>query len=393
MCSAVRSLRWLLSATLLCFCTASALAADRPLALNETEFSAGGFLKLHLLRGDITSAHQSRRGDQQLHIPHIPLDSWAEGDRDRSTLHAKDTRFWIRSVTPGNLLGNVELLYEADLHDAADTHKLRLRHAYLLADDVFGGEVLIGQTYTSFIDTAAIAESDSGIAVGTIVTRHRMLRWRQALADNTDWLVALEQPLNRISRPQQNGYSAHGSNRRPDLVSRLHTRQPWGSLSLAAMLREIRHEDPLTGQRQQDTGVAISLSGRMSAGVLSNLRYMISAGNALGRYSTLGTYTDAFLSGQDQLELSSNYSAMLSYQHYWTPQWRSSLTLSQTGARLPEHAGDELTRQARSLQLNLIWAPTRLASVGLEYLHGERRAHDGRRGSLNRLQLSTRINF
>lgn len=390
---AIGTLRWLRRATLLWFCTAPALASDQPLALAETELSAGGFLKLHLLRGDISSARQSRRGDQQLHIPHIPLSSWAEGDRDRSALHAKDTRFWIRSVTPGNLLGNVELLYEIDLHDAADAHELRLRHAYLLADDVFGGEILAGQTYTTFIDTASIAESDSGIAVGTIVTRHRMLRWRQSLADNTDWLVALEQPQNRISRPQQNGYSVHGSGRRPDLVSRLHTRQTWGSLSLSAMLREIRHEDPITGQRQQETGGAISLSGRMSIGVLSNLRYLISAGNVLGRYSTLGTYTDAFLSGQNQLQLSSNYSAMLSYQHYWTPQWRSSLTLSQTGARLPEHAGDELTRMARSLQLNLIWAPTRLASIGLEYLHGERRVHDGRRGSLNRLQLSTRINF
>jgi len=365
-------------ALLLCLAlTATASQAD-------TRITSGGFLRLHLFNGGVSDSGRLR-GDQQLFIPHI---NEGTASRGGTVLDARESRFWLRGTRTTDI-GQIEALYEADLSETAASYQLRLRHAYLLINQ----RLLIGQSYSSFTNTAAIADADSGTAVGNVVTRHRMLRWRQPLNEQLHLDLSAEQPLNRFARDGQASFSSHASGRRPDLVLRLQYVDSQLDLALAGLQREISLRPAAGMPRQRRNGTAIGLSGRLHTGDLHNLRFMYNYGDVLARYATLGTYADAFVDEEQQLSLNTTRSVLLAYQHHWHPQWRSNLTLSQSSTSLPEAASGSLTQRARSAQLNLIWTPDSRHSLGIEYLRGERLQLDGRRSHLNRWQLTGRINF
>ncbi len=362
------------------------LSGSLPGLFPHTRFSMGGFGRLHILSGDVSPGRRLL-GDQMLFIPHIPVRGSEASRGDRLLAHAKDSRIWFRAVTPSQW-GNVEALAEFDLYDTPERHQPRVRHLY----GIFG-RLLVGQTFTTFTNTSALADLDAAIAVGNVVTRQPMLRWTQPLADGMNLALALEQPLSRINRAGEPGFSAPGGESTPDLVARFTSSGPWGNVSLAAMARQVTTSQWVLEQGTQQWGGALSLAGRIEIGALDNVRFMFNHGNTLARYSTLGAYADGIVEAEGNLQLNTIHSSMVAYQHFWTPQWRSSLGLSHSRASLPTAAVDDLTRASRSAHANLIWAPTPRASVGLEYLYAERELQDGRGGELSRFQVTIRVNF
>jgi hypothetical protein len=351
--------------------------------------STGGFARLHLLAGDISAA-RDRAGDSELWAPDIPVAGEPGLIRHRMNAHARESRIWVRAVqeTP---LGDLEALVEADLDgDRADGHDPRLRHAYLML-----GPLLAGHTYTTFSNTSALADLDSGIAVGNVVTRHRLVRWQQPLGGTVLLSLALEDSLNRLHFAGTDNIVSSGDRRPPDVVARLDQTGEWGNLSLSMLAREITTTSPTgTAARSDgDLGTAFSLAGRIETGALDNLRFMFNYGNALARYSTLSTYADATVTAEGQVALATTYSGLIAWQHFWSPRWRSSFALSLSVTDPHRTTSNRLTRESRSAHANLIWAPNQRISLGVEYLYGWRSLLSGEDGNLHRLQLTTRINF
>src|SRR5690606_26557209 len=84
-----------------------------PASTLAQSFSAGGFLKLHALSGDLSESRELR-GDQELFIPHLPPAATELRD-DELNVHARASRLWLRASKLPTPLGEAEVLVEADL--------------------------------------------------------------------------------------------------------------------------------------------------------------------------------------------------------------------------------------------------------------------------------------
>jgi hypothetical protein len=353
----------------------------------QTDFSAGGFLKLHGIQGDLQDI-PGLRGDQELFIPHVPVSPGATSTTSATNFHARTSRLWLRASRQTDHIGKIEVMVEGDLFGDFDGYRPRVRHAYLVA-----GPLLVGQTWSTFINTSALADIDSGTAVGNMVTRQHQLRWTGDINQQWQWHLALESPLNRLHYSGSNTIVAYHYESRPDIAARLQTSQGWGNVSVSLLSRELSADAPWRGVQGSTRTLAFSVAGRIDTGALDNLRFMLNHGDGLARHATLGTYADAVVDSQNGIEPVATTSALLAWQHYWTPQWRSTFGWSRSLSRLPETASKGLTVNADSLHFNLVWAPGTRYSLGAEYLHAARQLGDSRSGDINRVQLTYRLNF
>ncbi|MGZ8946906.1 MAG: DcaP family trimeric outer membrane transporter [Methylococcaceae bacterium] len=164
-------------------------------------------------------------------------------------------------------------------------------------------------------------------------------------------------------------------------------------MSFAVLGRQIRYSNT-SGFQQAAWGGSVSLAGKINTFGLDNIRFMTHYGNGHGRYMTTpNTFADAALNSSGSLDLVTAYGAMLSYQHWWSKQWRSSLTYGFAQADQPSYVNSVLNRQVQSIHVNLLWSPISQAMMGVEYIYATRELLDGRAGDLQRLQFSALYNF
>lgn len=330
----------------------------------------------------------------------------APGEHSQMAMHAKESRLWFKSFTPNARWGDINTLIEMDFFGdpAAYTYTPRLRHAYGSI-----GRFLAGQTWTSFLQVAAIPENlDLGGSAGTVtLLRQPLLRWSQPFAWQgleMNWHTALEAPRSRIwdqhlpfansSIPNaDNFFITANDDRYPDFVTRLDVNPEWGTLSLAAMVREIRYTRSQAIQREL-WGGAVNFAGKINTVGLDNLRFMLHYGNAAGRYvATSNTFSDASMDEAGNMTQTTSYGGFVSYQHWWNKHWRSTVSMGMSRAEQGAWVNPRLTQAIRSLHANLLWSPISQAMFGVEYLYADRELIDGRDGDLQRLQFSARYNF
>jgi hypothetical protein len=161
-------------------------------------------------------------------------------------------------------------------------------------------------------------------------------------------------------------------------------------------VRQVRIDDG--GKTDSTWGGAVSASGRINILAMDNIRFALSYGNALGRYLSLNANDDGVLDAAGNIHLTEMFGAYISYQHWWSQSLRSSLTLGYSRAYrhtdLPHFAGwGEINDSLFSSHLNLIWNLTSAATVGVEWIHGERRLWNDREGSLDRVQFTSMFRF
>jgi hypothetical protein len=189
-------------------------------------------------------------------------------------------------------------------------------------------------------------------------------------------------------------FTTPNADRYPDLVARLNFNPDWGNLSLAALGRQIRYSNSATGLQRGVWGGGISLAGKINTIGLDNIRFMTHYGNGEGRYvATNNTFSDAALDGNANMELTTAYGGMLSYQHWWSKEWRSTVTYGFAQAEQAGFVNRVLSRQVQSVHANLLWSPVSQAMMGIEYTYANRELIDGRDGDLQRLQFSARYSF
>jgi len=354
---------------------------------SSASVSMGGSARLYLIYSDAVPLEHSW-GKQRLWIPDIATGVAKESAKSDKTVHAKESRLWLRTHTPSTL-GEIETLIEYDLLKVPGSYTPRLRHAFIAV-----GNLLAGQTFTTFTNTSSIPDIDAATASGSIITRQPMVRWSQPLGeDGMQLLFALEESASRVTRGNAVGYSSSGAGKIPDIVTKLQWQRDWGNISVAGMARQIVFRAAEPGVAERNWGGAVSIAGRIETGVANNIRFMFNYGNALGRYSTLATFTDSFQSEVGKLSGNTLHSGMLAYQHFWNVSWRSNLALSYSRARLPHFASPELTLESRTANANLVWSPVPSLSVGLEYGHGLRRRNNNDQGEVNRVQFTSRLTF
>lgn len=369
----------------------------------ETSLGFGGYVKLDANYSSVGMGGD-KLGDQHLVVAQIPVGDNRLGEHSKNTFHAKESRFWLKSFTPSGW-GDINTFLEVDFLGAQEVSNYtpRLRHAYGSI-----GNFLAGQTWTTFLNVAAIADTlDPAGPVGALLYgRQPQVRWTQPFnlaGTPMEFQAALETPKSRLWAASDSplgggpadayGFSNPNDERYPDIIARLNYMPDWGSLSLAGMARQIRYSKQASVMEQGVWGGAVSLAGKINTWGMDNLRFMLNYGNAIGRYATFNAFEDAALDADGRLQLVKVYGGTLAYQHWWDKTWRSTLAYGVVSAEQPAFVGGEMTQQAQSVHANLLWSPISQATIGVEYTCAIRERVDGQDGDLHRLQFSTRFNF
>lgn len=358
----------------------------------DTSVDFGGYVKLDTLFSN-TGAGKDKLGNQRLEVAEIPVGTTPAGENDQISMHAKESRFWMKSLTPsrwGDLNTYLELDFFGD--PAAYTYTPRLRHAY----GSFG-HLLAGQTWSTFLNSLAIADTlDNSNSVGSLLTlRQPQIRWTQPFSISgvaMAWQFAVEAPRSRVWEARTQAMSTMSASHYPDLVARLNYNPDWGNLSIAAMGRQLQYSPPGPNVEKTVWGGAVNLAGKINTFGSDNLRFMFAYGDVLGRYAVNNVFADGYINGAGEFDALVSYSSLLAYQHWWDKHWRSTVAYGFAGADQPDFAGNA-NRQTQSLHANLLWSPVLQTTIGLEYIYANRELLSGQNGELQRVQFSTRFNF
>ncbi len=364
-----------------------------PNAVPGTRFSYSGFVKLDTMvskydDGEIADGSIGR----DFYLPGtIPVGGASESSDFDS--HIKQSRFIFGTdndlANGGTLLSRLEVdLYGSALGDerATNTYGVQVRHAYIQYR-----QWLIGQTWSNFMDAAALPESADfiGPTDGTIFVRQPMVRY--ALGN---WSFSAENPETTITPFAGGTRISSDDNNIPDLTAAYTWKFSQGYLRAAALVRQLKYETTGTGAVDDTTeGGALSLAGKINFGP-HDLRFSITGGDGIGRYVGVNFNNDAVLTSGGELEAISGWAAFAAWRHVFNARVRSNLMLS-----MSEYDNDRTltglaaNKASWSWAVNAIYTPTPKLDVGLELRFAEREIESGASGQMHRLQAVAKYSF
>jgi hypothetical protein len=302
--------------------------------------------------------------------------------------HAKFSRFnvGIDSKTDGG--DKIGAFFEWDFEGNAlgsevttNLQGTTLRHAF-----VYFNNWLAGQTWTNFMDPAALPESADfiGPTDGTVFVRQAQVRYTTG-----GLTVAVENPENTFV--DKNGVvTALDKSTAPDFTARYTWKGDWGFIGLAGILRQVRFDNGTA--KSSDTGGGISVMGKWNIGKHDDLRYSFTTGNAVARYIGLGVAADAEISPTNEVDTRSGYAGYVAWRHLLDSQWRFNLMYAGN-----HFSNDSLyataTQKTQSWHANFMYSPLAKLDLGVEYMHGKRTLTNGASGELDRLEFMAKYSF
>ncbi|MHA7816602.1 MAG: DcaP family trimeric outer membrane transporter [Pseudohaliea sp.] len=378
------------------------LALSHIMKRDDTWFRYGGYMQLDTLVSSYSDGKPAALMEDFLVPSLIPVEPVSGGsDSYQSTnMHAKSSRFWFGTETDtdaGRIRSHIELDFILSAQGderVSNSFSARIRHAYVDWQYAPGQSLMAGQNWSTFFDVGALPDLLDFVGpVGTIFERQPQLRWTSG-----NLQFALENATTRLSLPG-GGSRIDDGETLPDIVARYNGKSGDLRWSVAGIARQLDYEarDGAVEQGSDSTlGYGASLSGKWQLGS-DDLRFMASYGNALGRYLGLNSFNDGYIAADGDIETIDQYGLVLAYRHFWAPEWRSSFSLSMSGASNPsesELAGAGLLARAyRSAHANLWYTPAPGLQLGGELIYGTKELEDGRDGSLSRLQLAVKYAF
>jgi hypothetical protein len=319
------------------------------------------------------------------------------GGADESTatdFNARQTRFWL--TTDGLIGGHkVATRIEMDFQVLPGTGDQRttspstpaLRRAFVSIDNW-----LFGQEWSNFQNIAVLPDTADyvGASEGTVFSRQVQVRYTRG-----PFSVALENPETTVTPYLAATRVVADDNSLPDLTARYAVVRPWGEVSLAGLVRQLKYETTGAGAIDSSTvGWGLSAAAKIKVGGKDDLRLMLTGGEGIGRYVGLNFANDAVLDATGDLQAISLVAGFASYRHLWSPQWRSNLTWSaQEVDNDRSIIGLTTNKSAQSLRGNLIWTPIPAMDIGAELMYGERELESGVSGDLTRLQVFAKYGF
>jgi len=303
--------------------------------------------------------------------------------------HAKESRINFKSTHNLDNGDKIGTFVEMDFQTNANGNELvsnswspRIRHAFFTYNNW-----LFGQTWFTFFNVGALPENLDfiGPAESTVFGRQPMIRYTMG-----GWQFAIENPETRVLSYQGGGAVTADDNRMPDLVARYN----WGNFTVAGMLRELRCDGCVAGVDDSTSGYGVSVSGKHMVGSRDDFRWMATMGSGLGRYFGVVLASDAVVDASGNLEAIDSWGAFASFRHFWTDQWRSNFTLGYSEVDNDTAlTGTNVTSDASSIHVNLIYSPAPKVDLGVELMYANREVESGTDGDLTRLQFSAKYAF
>ncbi|MCZ6863533.1 MAG: DcaP family trimeric outer membrane transporter [Alphaproteobacteria bacterium] len=367
----------------------------------NTSMQIGGYAKLDLIY-DINASS----GDLLLAGP--AEGSAAARAQGNFRLHARQSRFWIRTWTPTDW-GELETHLQGDFFGTggnqlvSNSNSLRLRHAYGRL-----GPVLAGQTWSNFMPLHALPETlDFAGPRGVIFVRQAQIRYTHSFGGGTALVLSIENPQT-LAAAYGGAPLVAGPDGLPDFVVRLQHRWSAGMVSVAALIRQLQVDD---GAGTQDTdfgwgihfGTGVRFNNKKTAAGL-----LVYYGDGIGRYSA--AYSDAVLNGPGgasaKLDAVTLVGGLVWLQHRWTDTLRSTIVYGRnwndvagsTSSGVGGLAGKAgvaagTTQDVWSIHANLLWSPVPKTTIGVEYVYQFDGFVHSANGTVHRVQVAFKYSF
>lgn len=297
-------------------------------------------------------------GDMVPYLNDFWIGSAAKGDISQTHFSIGSTRLNTKYVH-GDTMGFVELdFYTAEGNEVlTNSRGPRVRHAFLKH-----GNWTIGQTWSTFMNTGALAE---GVDFGGPLVVSAFVRQTQIRYTSGNFQFALENPETYGGDATQDTM--------PDVVGKYTFAGDWGTVSLAGVFRQFN-----TAGGETETGAGFGASGKVKVGEKDDFRFQVHTGN-VGRYVGAAAATD--LAGE---EVESATSIMVAYRHIWNDEYRSNVYYGNTTT-------DETDRDRTHWGVNVFKTIDKHLSYGLELGGYEQAdASDATSGDSTYLQFSVK---
>jgi hypothetical protein len=217
----------------------------------------------------------------------------------------------------------------------------RIRHAFIKH-----GNWTVGQTWSTFVNTGALAEA---VDFGGPLVASAFVRQTQIRYTNGALQVAIENPESYGGDNTQDAM--------PDLVGKYTFSGDWGSVSVAGVFRSLNTNDVtvdgVTTEGTSETALGFGVSGKIKVGAKDDLRFQLHSGNT-GRY--VGAASSPDLAGQ---EVETATSVLVSYRHVWNDEYRSNVFYGNATT-------DETDRDRTHVGLNVFRSLSKKLTAGFE---------------------------
>ncbi len=340
---------------------------------------------------------------------------------------ARTSRFGLTTSTPSSL-GLVGTKLEGDFNSPSpDDYSsglstngvtFRLRHAYGTLTGA-AGQVLVGQTWSNFMDLDAFPDTVDFNVVGAVTElRQPQIRYTYASGPSTV-SVAVENSWSRLFGGTATGFAGipgagNGDGTDlyslvPDLTARYSYGGGWGHVSAQGVL--LSYHDFVHSYDKVGYGGGLSGDFKFFG---DQLVWGAQGGVGMGRY-IFNTFLQSGVDDGTGIRLWDSLSYWAGFTHVWSPAFRSNVIVSQTFIKPDEDAAGGVplaafvrgapnsgvrgsaidpNKRLDEVAVNSFYTLTKNVEVGVEYHYGKRVTfYEGDEGMQHRLNGTFHVNF
>ena len=302
-------------------------------------------------------------------------------DTQKLGFNVRETRFNFK-YTHNDVSGFLEFdLYGGGGNEVvSNSTNPRLRHAFIKYHNF-----LVGQTWSTFMNTAALPETldFAGPTVAEVFIRQQQIRYSINGFD-----FAIENPETNgdgDNGTSSSGVGLSGSNAdaeesTPDLVAKYTFKGDWGHVSAAALLRKVDQGEAGI----EDTATALSVAGKVMLGK-DDLRFQVNLGEP-GRYVGPALTADIVTDSNGQVVVEETTAFAIAYRHLWHDALRSTIFYGSAET-------DVLKRERTHWGVNLIKDIDKYLRGGVELGNFEVADSGTDAADSNYLQVSLKFKF
>ena len=368
----------------------------------KVEMSIGGYAKLSAIYSDTDSGSISSELGRNIYLPSAtPVGNGNDSQVLDFTARESRINFKGKTDIDGHKVGmtlEIDFLGTTDGNEVvSNSYAPRLRHFFFTFDNW-----LFGQTWSTFMDTGALAESVDFLAAPEGIV---FIRQAQARYSRGGFQIALENPQTFVTGARDGDVGVV-----PDLTANYKFKGGWGHIRLNGLARQLVVDDPAIAADPGDpanfvpptaaqpavdetaTGYGVGISGKIKVGSQDDIRFSANYGDGMGRYTSLGLVKDGILIN-GKIETVKSTAASASYRHVWNPKSSSNIILSMADIDNPTGAAGTENKGSTSVQINYLYRPVKQVTYGIMWLGAEREVENGDKGELMRVQASAKYSF
>ena len=330
-------------------------------------------------------------------ISGVPLEGSANertnSDKFQSTLNA--TRFGFNFKTPQLGEHAIGGKVEMDFFGGAGRDTFRIRHAYMTYD-----QWLLGQTWSNFNAVEYFPETvDASLSVGGSLTRVPQIKYSVPVNPNLNFAFSLEDSkAETVTRTGTQNFTTDpdAKLKLPSATGRVNYKFDNGSaLSGRAFVTQ-----KATNHEGSDDFLAwgVALGGKYQAAENTILRFDYN--HIKGDTKNLLWSNMAYVFDENKKMHANQFDAItVGLTHKITPKIRSTLGFgymkaddNNTFSQLV-HNDETQNAELKEGWINLFYNPVKPVNFGLEYMYGERKTFNDKKGIDNRLNFTAIYDF